>query len=148
MNRTLKLITAGLALAILTGCASNRTVTGASTQTAVALNQSNYRVLKAGAIGKSYGFRLLGILPFASASVSRARANMYKNLGVDIQGKSVALANTTEDKSGVYLILCYIPIRTVQADVIEYVQPPAAGAEPNPAPTVAGRTADAYSDIK
>lgn len=131
MNRKLTTIAASLALALLAGCATNHTsLSSPSTQTAVALNQGNYRVIKAGAIGKSYGFRLLGILPFASASVSRARADMYKNLGLDIQGKAVALANTTEDKSGIYLILCYIPIRTVQADVIEYVEPPAAGLAP------------------
>lgn len=131
MNRKLTTIAAGLALALLAGCATNHTsLSSPSTQTAVALNQGNYRVIKAGAIGKSYGFRLLGILPFASASVSKARANMYKNLGLDIQGKAVALANSTEDKSGIYLILFYIPVRTVQADVIEYAQPPAVAAEP------------------
>jgi hypothetical protein len=131
MNRKSSIIAAGLAVTLFSGCASNRTqFTAPSTQTAVALNQGNYRVIKAGAIGKSYGFRLLGILPFASASVSKARANMYKHLGTAVLGKAVALANTTEDRSGIYLILFYIPVRTVQADVIEYLQPPAAVTPP------------------
>jgi hypothetical protein len=137
MHRKSSLIAAGLAVALFSGCASNRTqLTSPSTQTAVALNQGNYRVIQAGAIGKSYGFRLLGILPFASASVSKARADLYRHLGTPVLGKAVALANTTEDKSGIYLILFYIPVRTVQADVIEYLQPPAAATPPPPAPAL------------
>ena len=107
-------------LAILaSGCASNREAQ--STQTAVSLNQNNYRVLKDGAIGTSCGFKLLGILPFASASASKARAHLYRDLGMDLQGKSTALADVTQDKSTFYLILFSVPKITVQADVIEYI---------------------------
>ncbi|MCX6719036.1 MAG: hypothetical protein NTZ38_01525 [Candidatus Taylorbacteria bacterium] len=121
LNMKIPLAVVGVIAATMVGCSTR--VDTPSTQTAVSLNQGNYRIVKAGAIGKSKGFRLLGILPFWSASYSKARANLYKNLGTEVQGKPTALANTTQDKSGVYFILGYVPIRTVQADVIEYIDP-------------------------
>ena len=95
--KTMKLLmVAGIACAavLLTGCASNRTeLTSQSTQTAVNLSQNNFRIIKAGAIGTSHGFRLLGIIPFAGANETQARANLYQNLGKSLEGKSATLAN-------------------------------------------------------
>ena len=123
------LMVAGIACAavLFTGCASNTTeLNSPSTQTAVSLSQNNFRIIKAGAIGTSHGFRLLGIIPFAGANETQARANLYKNLGQSLEGKSATLANTTYAKSTIYLILFSVPKVTVEADVVEYVNAPPA----------------------
>jgi hypothetical protein len=128
--KTMKLLmVAGIACAavLFTGCASNRTeLTSPSTQTAVNLSQNNFRIIKAGAIGTSHGFRLLGIIPFAGANETQARANLYQNLGKSLEGKSATLANTTYAKSTIYLILFSVPKVTVEADVVEYISVPPA----------------------
>jgi hypothetical protein len=122
--KTLKTLPAlsliALVAALGSGCANIRNESQ-STQTAVSLNQSNYRVVKDGAIGTSCGFKLLGILPIASASASKARAHLYRDLKMDLQGKSTALADLTQDRTTFYLILFSVPKVTVQADVIEYM---------------------------
>lgn len=83
------------------GCAtSNVENKQATTQTQVSLSHANYKIIKAGAIGRSYGFRfLLGIIPFAAPSTAEARADLYRNLGQPVDGKSIALVNTEEDRS-------------------------------------------------
>jgi len=123
------LMVAGIACAavLFTGCASNTTeLNTPSTQTAVSLSQNNFRIIKAGAIGTSHGFRLLGIIPFAGANETQARADLYQNLGKSLEGKSATLANTTYAKSTIYLILFSVPKVTVEADVVEYVNAPPA----------------------
>ena len=94
---------------------------GQSTTTAVALNGKNYRLIQPGALGKSYGFRLLGILPFASPHFATARADLYRSVSRPLTGKAVALANQLEDKSTLYLLLFSVPKLTITADVIEFV---------------------------
>lgn len=107
------------------GCASNTTEMNApSTETAVNLSQNNFRIIKAGAVGTSHGFRLLGIIPFAGANETDARADLYRNLGQSLEGKSATLANTTYSKSTIYLILFSVPKVTVEADVVEYLSAP------------------------
>jgi hypothetical protein len=127
------LMVAGMtcAMVLFTGCASNTTeLNSPSTQTAVNLSQSNFRIIKAGAVGTSHGFRLLGIIPFAGANETQARADLYKQLGQSLEGKSATLANTTYSKSTVYLILFSVPKVTVEADVVEYVSVPPASSPP------------------
>ena len=122
---------AGVACAavLFTGCASSNTeITAPSTQTAVNLSQNNFRIIKAGAVGTSHGFRLLGIIPFAGANETQARANLYNNIGISLEGKSATLANTTYSKSTIYLILFSVPKVTVEADVVEYLNNPPASA--------------------
>jgi len=124
------------AVVVLAGCASNTTeVSSPSTQTAVNLSQNNFRVIKAGAVGTSHGFRLLGIIPFAGANETDARADLYRHLGQSLEGKSATLANTTYSKSTVYLILFSVPKVTVEADVVEYLNP-APAAPPVVSPVV------------
>ena len=123
------LMVVGLAGAavLFAGCASNTTeVSSPSTQTAVNLSQNNFRVIKAGVVGTSHGFRLLGIIPFAGANETDARADLYRHLGQSLEGKSATLANTTYSKSTVYLILFSVPKVTVEADVVEYLNTPTA----------------------
>jgi hypothetical protein len=112
---------------LLAGCASSHTeMNTPSTQTAVNLSQNNFKVIKAGAIGTSHGFRLLGILPFAGANETQARSDLYRRVGQPLEGKPVTLANTTYSKSTIYLILFSIPKVTAEADVVEYINTPGA----------------------
>ena len=121
-SRHLAVAVSGLLLAALaTGCSSAGHISG-QTGTDVQLSQNNYRVITAGARGKSYGFRLLGILPIVSPNYADAKADLYKSVGVPLTGKAVALANQTEDRSSLYLILFSLPRVTITADVIEFVR--------------------------
>jgi len=123
-NKCLILFIAPLAAAILTtaGCSSTGDMRGGTTGTDVQLNQKNYKMVKAGAIGHSYGFRLLGIIPFDAPTAADAKADLYKSVGQDLTGRAVALANETEDRSCLYLILFSVPKVTYTADVIEFTQ--------------------------
>jgi len=113
-----------LALAILfsAGCASTRVTNNASsTQTQIDLNHANYRMIKAGAEGRSYGFRfLLGIIPITAPNTAAARADLYNHVGESVTGKSVALINVTEDRSTTWLLLFSIPKLVITGDVVEF----------------------------
>ena len=121
--RSLATAAAGLALILAAGgCSSSRVeLRGQSTTTAVALNGKNYRLIKAGAMGTSHGFKLLGVFPFASPHHSTARSKLYASVDQPLTGKAVALTNELEDKSTLYLILFSVPKLTLTADVIEFV---------------------------
>jgi hypothetical protein len=104
---------------MLAGCASEGKFEH-STGTDVRLSENNYRMIQPGAKGGSSGFYLLGLIPITSPSYAVAKDRLYKSVGQDLKGRSVALANQTQDKSGLYLILFSIPTVTVTADVIEF----------------------------
>jgi len=106
-------------LLILAGCSNVGDFTQL-TGTDVSLKSNNYKVVKAGAKGKSYGFKLLGILPIASPSYADAKADLYRSSGQTLEGRSVALANQTQDHSTLYLILFSIPSITFTADIVEF----------------------------
>jgi len=91
-----------------------------NTGTAVSLQGNNYKVVKAGAKGESSGFYLLGIIPIVSPNYADAKANLYFSSGEPLEGRSIALANTTQDSSTLYLILFSVPRITVTADIIEF----------------------------
>jgi len=69
-----KLLVVVMLLILATGCASTRVTNSApSTQTQVDLTYANYKMIKAGAEGRSYGFRfLLGIIPITAPSTAAA----------------------------------------------------------------------------
>ena len=113
-------------VALLTGCSSEGEFRQ-STGTSVSLAGNNYKLIKAGATGHSSGFRVLGIIPFASPTHAAAKASLYKSVGETLTGKAVALANETEDRSTLYLILFSIPKITVTADVVEFTDAPVNG---------------------
>jgi len=131
---------AALSAAIImsTGCASSRVENNMpSTETQVNLNHANYKVIKAGAEGRSYGFRfLLGIIPITARSTAAARANLYENVGEPLKGRSIALVNVMDDRSTTWLILFSIPKIVVTGDVVEFAQennsqtPPTAATDP------------------
>jgi len=113
---------------LLAGCASQGAYQ-ASNATHVNLTGNNYKILQTGVIGKSYGFKLLGFIPIVSPLLSEAKANIYKSMSEPLNGRSIALANNTEDRSSLYLILFSVPCVTVTADIVEFTggasQPPA-----------------------
>ena len=125
-QRVLRLALCLVVLAWLTGCTNVGHISESGTSVSLAGN--NYRLIKAGASGHSSGFRLLGIIPFASPNYATAKASLYKSVGQPLTGKAVALANETEDRSALYLILFSVPKITITADVVEFTDaPPAAG---------------------
>jgi hypothetical protein len=108
-------------LFVVAGCSSTGAFKGGATGTDVSLSQKNYKVIKAGATGTSHGFRLLMILPLGSPTYATAKQSLYQSVGEPLTGRAVALANQTEDRSSLYLILFSIPKVTITADVIEFI---------------------------
>ncbi len=106
----------------LTGCVSSSKVDlRQSTSTAVSLSGKNYKLIQGGATGRSYGFWLLGVLPVASPHYASARRDLYEKVDEPLTGRSVALANTMEDRSTSFWLLFSVPKLTVTADVIEFI---------------------------
>ena len=120
-RRLISLAACAILLGLGAGCSTSRIEMGQSTSTAVSLSGKNYKLIKPGAVGHSYGFRLLGILPMASPHYATARSDLYSSITVPLTGKAVALTNENRDKSTLYLILFSIPKLTITADVIEFV---------------------------
>ena len=112
------------AMLLSAGCSTTRVTNNASsTQTQIDLTRANYKMIKAGAEGRSYGFRfLLGIIPITAPNTAAARADLYRNVGESVTGKSVALINTTEDRSTTWLLLFSIPKLVITGDVVEFTQ--------------------------
>jgi len=110
------------ALLLTAGCASSRVENKMpSTQTQISLTHANYKMIKAGAVGRSYGFRfLLGIIPIAAPNTAAARADLYRNLGQSVNDKSVALVNVQENRSTTWLLLFSIPKLIITGDVVEF----------------------------
>ena len=141
-SRTSLLITtalAGLSTVLLTGCISSGSKLADSSDN-VQLNQGNYTVVKANAIGTSRGFKLLGLIPLNRASYAAAKKDLYKSVDGKIDGRSIALSNQSEEKSSLYLILFSVPKITISADVIEFDSP--APAQPAVAPPAATNTTE------
>jgi hypothetical protein len=109
-------LSAGLAFAsllLLSGCTTGKFIPNAT------LEGANFRVVKADAQGEDYGFRLLGIIPIIQPSWADAVRRL--KAGVDSNGKAISLANVTQQKRNIYLILFSIPKVTVSADVVEFL---------------------------
>jgi len=109
-----------VALLCLSSCSHQNGKMPQSTATSVVLQSNNYKTVRAGATGVSHGFSLLGFLPIVSPNYAAAKANLYQDLGTKVEGKSIALANQTEDRSSLWLILFSIPKIMITADVIEF----------------------------
>ena len=119
----MKKITIPIALSItlISGCSSTGGgFNGQTTGTGVSLNQRNYKVIKSGARGESKGFTLLGLIPFGTTNYADAKEQLYKSVGEPLTGRSIALANQTEDRSSSNYILFSIPKITITADIIEF----------------------------
>jgi hypothetical protein len=62
----------------------------------------------------------LGFIHIVDPTHANAKASLYASVGQPLTGRSVALANETEDRSSLYLILFSIPKITVTADLVEF----------------------------
>ena len=62
----------------------------------------------------------MGIIAINSPTYAAAKSDMYQNFGQPVVGKSIALANVTEDRSFLFLILFSIERITVTADFVEF----------------------------
>ena len=84
------------------------------------LGSKNFKVLKTGVKGSDAGFALLlGLIPISSPTYADAMKNLRSH--IEMEGKSVALANITEDKSSFNLLLFVIPRIIITADIIEFI---------------------------
>jgi len=88
----------------------------------VELTQLNYRVLKAGAVGESSGFKLIWI-PFVSPTEGDAKLDMLARLnkeGIQTAGKNIAFTNTTHNREmrGLFGLIGF-PAIVLVSDVIE-----------------------------
>ena len=118
-RKILSIAACSVFMALLTGCSSVGEMKGGRTDTSISLAGKNYKLIKGGAQGKDYGFWFL-FLPIVSPSYADAKADLYKSVDVPLTGKAIALANQTEDRSRLFLILVTIPRITITADVIEF----------------------------
>jgi hypothetical protein len=121
-TRLVPITVGSILLCLATGCSSTRVENNASsTETQIDLNHANYKMIKAGAEGRSYGFRLLlGIISITAPNTAAARADLYDHVGESVNGKSVALINVTEDRSTTWLLLFSIPKLVITGDVVEF----------------------------
>jgi len=117
MRKITFLIIAFSAFLFLIGCSAGVLPYGGRTTTD--LTKKNFRMIRANARGEDTGFYLLGLIPFSSPTYADAMRSLYE--GVEMEGKATALANVSQDKSTVYLILFSIPKITVTADIIEFL---------------------------
>jgi hypothetical protein len=109
-----------LLVAFIFGCTASRGNMHEQTNTGVSLSKNNYTIIKAGAKGESRGFYLLGFIPIVSPNFADAKADLYNTTNEKLEGRSIALANQTQDESFLYLILFSIPKITITADVVEF----------------------------
>ena len=116
--RTGIIVLAALALP-LAGCAST-TILPPMTSTEVDLSRSNYRVVRANAMGASRGVKVLGLVPVWAATYNAAMSDLYAEIG-PTEGRSIALVNCIHERTNLYFVLFSIPQRTVRADVIEFL---------------------------
>lgn len=111
-----------LVLGGLIGCKAYHSTFVAQAVKPVELSNMKYRMLKAGAVGESTGFKFIWI-PFASPSDAEAKRDMLDRLrkeGIETTGKNIAFTNATADKGGFGFIgLIGAPTITLTADVIE-----------------------------
>ncbi len=63
---------------------------------------------------------MFGFIPITNPSYAGAKKDLYASIGTDVTDRSLALANQTEDRSSLYLVLFSIPKITISADVIEF----------------------------
>lgn len=121
MKRRSSLLACCFMAALLTGCGGS--VGKFQQSTVTGLSGNNYKIIKAGAVGTSRGFFLVGILPIVGSSFAEAKADLYESSGQSLEGRSIALANDTEDTSVRYLVLFSVPKLTITADIVEFTGP-------------------------
>ena len=111
-----------LLLCLATGCSSTGGMSG-QTGTQVQLTHNNYKVITPApperALGSNSWEFFQSFLP-----ITRMRSRICTSQSASLTGKAVALANQTEDRSTLYLILFSVPRVTITADVVEFTDQP------------------------
>ena len=135
MKLTMKWILMTGMAPLLGGCAALPALTGVSllptgsasadlhSATTVKLEQSNFTMVKANAVGQSKGFALLGLITIVPARFSTAMDRLYEHAELR-PGRAQTLANVVAERSSTYLVLYSIPRVSIRADVVEFVAPP------------------------
>jgi hypothetical protein len=120
----------GMCGVLLAGCSTQAPSTFAQSSVSTgSLSKNNYRILKSNLRGDSYGFNLLMILPIFHPNMADAKQQMYEALekeGIKLEGRAIALTNTTEDRGGYYFLIGSVIRITLTADVIEFLDVPSA----------------------
>jgi hypothetical protein len=101
--------------------------------THVTLMENNFRIVQTNVIGKSRGFKLLGLITIKPASNTRAMSELYGKAQVE-PGRPQALANVVRESGSTYLILFSLPKVTIRADLIEFTERNAELPRPAPRP--------------
>ncbi len=101
--------------------------------THVTLMENNFRIVQTNIIGKSRGFKLLGLITIKPTSHTRAMSELYGKAQVE-PGRPQALANIVRENSSTYLILFSLPKVTIRADLIEFTERNAELPRPAPRP--------------
>jgi hypothetical protein len=91
--------------------------------THVTLMENNFRIVQTNVIGKSRGFKLLGLITIKPASHTRAMSQLYGKAQVE-PGRPQALANVVRESGSTFLILFSLPKVTIRADLIEFTELP------------------------
>lgn len=90
------------------------------TNTDVRLSKNNYTVVKAGVKGQSWGVYLFGFIPIIMENYADAKADLYQNTNEKLEGRSIALANQTQDWSYRYFVLFSLSNIAITGDIIEF----------------------------
>jgi hypothetical protein len=101
--------------------------------THVTLMENNFHIVQTNIIGKSRGFKLLGLITIKPSSHTRAMSQLYGKAQVQ-PGKPQALANVVRENSSTFLILFSLPKVTIRADLIEFTDRNAELPRPVPRP--------------
>ena len=108
----------GLICLFFVGCSSIGMFPYTSS-TQVRLSKDNYRIVKANVIGVSRGFSLFGFISIVPASYTNATTDLCEKAGFT-EGKALAMANVTQERSDLYLILFSISTLTIRSDIVEF----------------------------
>jgi hypothetical protein len=107
-------------------------------QTHVTLTGSNYTIVQENIIGRSRGFKVLGLISLRSASYIEAVTRLYARAKVQV-GHPQALANVVYESTSSNFILFSIPKVKIRADLIEFTEEGSADEDMgNPTPVLLG----------
>lgn len=90
------------------------------------IDKTNVRVICPRVVGKSEGFKILGIIPVRLASETEAVNNMYqdaRNRGCAPEGKASHFINHSVEKSSNYRFFYSTPEVRASADLVEILPP-------------------------
>ena len=80
-----------------------------------------YKTIQVGAVGRSNGFNLFGVIPITSPNRAVAKANLYKSVTVPLVGKQIELTHEQWFWTRTYWGLFSITRITVMANVVQII---------------------------